>query len=190
MKNQASINISIVDDPINPSALPGSLALRATSNGIVITDADGVMKPLTGGQEYTINGKAADENGNFTITAEELDAAPSSHTHEMSEVDDLQIELNKKSDVGHTHQLVSNLQVGENTLSNNIKLVAGDNVSLETMLNQVIINVNAQAAGDAAAVQNLAANGKTVQVFVGTQSEWDSYSKQPDVNYLVYILEG
>lgn len=146
MKDQASINLKIVDDPISANALGGCLSIRATSNGVVVSDANGVVRPLAG-QEYTINNNAADSNGNFSITASELEAAPTVHTHAISDVTGLQTQLDGKSPTNHTHRLVQSLNVGDVSISDAVKLVGGDNVSLETVLNTIYINVNAQAAG-------------------------------------------
>lgn len=189
MKDQASINLKIVDDPISANALSGCLSIRATSNGVVVSDANGVVRPLAG-QEYTINNNAADSNGNFSITASELEAAPAVHTHAISDVTGLQTQLDGKSPTNHTHRLVQSLNVGDVSISDAVKLVGGDNVSLETVLNTIYINVNAQAAGAAAAVQNLAtADGSTVKVFIGTNAQWTAFTKETGVKYLVYILE-
>jgi hypothetical protein len=191
MKSQASLSLKIVDTPINVAAEPDAVTIRATSNGLVVNDGSGTERPLVSGQEYTINNNAADNNGNFEITAEGLGAANAQHTHEIVDVTDLQSTLDGKSPTSHTHQLVQSLVVGDQSISNAVKLQAGDNVSLETVLNTININVNAQAAGAAAAVQNLAtADGGTVKVFIGTESQWTAFTKETGVKYLVYILEG
>lgn len=46
MKDQASINLKIVDDPITSNALGGCLAVRATNQGLVVTDENGVSRPI------------------------------------------------------------------------------------------------------------------------------------------------
>lgn len=46
MKDQASINLKIVDDPISENALDGCLSVRATSQGLVVTDPSGISRPI------------------------------------------------------------------------------------------------------------------------------------------------
>lgn len=48
MKNQASINLKIVDSPIDSKALEGHLMLRATSDGLKLYDNTGVETPIGG----------------------------------------------------------------------------------------------------------------------------------------------
>ena len=52
MKDQASINLKIVDDPISENALDGCLSVRATSQGLVVTDPSGISRPIG---DLTIN---------------------------------------------------------------------------------------------------------------------------------------
>lgn len=53
MKDQASINLKIVDDPISEKASDGCLAIRATSGGLVVSDNAGVAHPLNGGSDMS-----------------------------------------------------------------------------------------------------------------------------------------
>ena len=46
MKDQASLHLKIVDDPISANALDGCLSVRATSQGLVVTDPSGVSRPI------------------------------------------------------------------------------------------------------------------------------------------------
>ena len=48
---------------------------------------------------YTINGKAADINGNFSVTASDVGAAPSDHTHTAASIG--------AADANHTHTAAS-----------------------------------------------------------------------------------
>lgn len=49
MKDQASLNLLIVDSPIDSKALTGHLMLRATSSGLKVYDATGSATELAGG---------------------------------------------------------------------------------------------------------------------------------------------
>lgn len=46
MKDQASINLKIVDAPISNKALDDHLSIRATSRGLVVTDTSGASRPI------------------------------------------------------------------------------------------------------------------------------------------------
>lgn len=46
MKDQASLHLKIVDDPISANALDGCLSIRATSQGLVVTDSSGISRPI------------------------------------------------------------------------------------------------------------------------------------------------
>lgn len=46
MKDQASINLKIVDAPISNKASDDHLSIRATNQGLVVTDASGVSRPI------------------------------------------------------------------------------------------------------------------------------------------------
>lgn len=48
MKDQASLNLLIVDSPIDSKALTGHLMLRATSSGLKVYDATGSETELGG----------------------------------------------------------------------------------------------------------------------------------------------
>ena len=79
--------------------------------------------------DYTINGEQPDENGNFEVTAESIGAAASSHNHNISAVENLQAELDGKADTTHTHELVSGVVVGGETVSGELTLAASDNMT-------------------------------------------------------------
>lgn len=49
MKDQASLNLKIVDTPISKKALDGHLMLSATSDGLKVYDKDGTEQSLGGG---------------------------------------------------------------------------------------------------------------------------------------------
>lgn len=86
MKNQASLDLRIVDNPINDQVNNGCISIRATTNGVVVVNSDGTSQTIN--QKHTINGVSADASGKFTITADDIGAAQSTHTHKYSDITD------------------------------------------------------------------------------------------------------
>lgn len=86
MKNQASLNLKVVDNPISNKANTGCISIRATTNGLVVVDDSGVIETV--GQKYTINNVSADNDGKFTISAGDIGAAENTHTHFYSDIVD------------------------------------------------------------------------------------------------------
>nr|DAG42809.1 MAG TPA: hypothetical protein [Bacteriophage sp.] len=58
MKDQASLNLLIVDSPIDNKALTGHLMLRATPTGLKVCDATGSESEL-GGNTSALEGRVA-----------------------------------------------------------------------------------------------------------------------------------
>ncbi|WP_176013042.1 hypothetical protein [Victivallis sp. Marseille-Q1083] len=170
-KLEAGANISISDN-----AETGAKIISATGGGTL---------------DYTVNHTSPDENGNFNLTAELLNAAPAAHQHAVTSITGLSAALSGKADSGHTHELVSGIQIGNSVISGAVQVAPGDNVAFDVVGNTITINVNAAAAGAAAAVQNLAtADGTTLKVFVGTAAQWEAFAKVAGVKYQVFIVES
>lgn len=141
-----------------------------------------------GMNKYTINGNDA-VDFNFAITAEGLGGAQAVHYHAISDVEGLQTALDNKAPSDHTHVMVSGIAISSTVLTGEVSFVAGSNVVLEKTGNQITISVDPQIAGTAVAVENLATtSGNPVKTFIGTQAEWDAFTKNPTTDYLVYIV--
>lgn len=54
MKRQASLEITIVADPIDDKALPGHFALRANQNGLYVIDENGNVLSLDASLEQRV----------------------------------------------------------------------------------------------------------------------------------------
>lgn len=88
MKDQASLNLLIVDSPIDSKALTGHLMLRATSTGLKVYDATGSETELGGG--------GGGETTWDAITGKPESFTPSVHTHAISDITSLQTTLDNK----------------------------------------------------------------------------------------------
>ncbi len=137
---------------------------------------------------YTINGAEADENGNFTISAESVGAAEAGHQHGIADVENLPESLDGKSDTAHTHELVSGITVDGETISGELTLEAGENLLLSVAGQVLTLTPEPFAADATASVADAnAANTEPLKVFSGTQAEWDAFAKESGVRYLVFI---
>lgn len=81
MKDQASLNLKIVDSPIDSKALEGHLMLRATSDGMKLYDNTGAETPIGGGVDESrllpaLDSVPVDRSGNpvvFRAVSEGMD---------------------------------------------------------------------------------------------------------------------
>ncbi|MPM40253.1 hypothetical protein SDC9_86893 [bioreactor metagenome] len=139
---------------------------------------------------YTINGDPPDENGNFAISAEGIGAAESGHRHDIADVENLPESLDGKSDTGHTHELVSGITVDGQTVSGELTLEPSGNL-LVSAAGQVLTLTPEPFAADATAsvADANTANAEPLKVFSGTQAEWDAFTKETGVRYLVFIRD-
>ena len=139
---------------------------------------------------YTINGAEADENGNFAISAEGIGAAEATHQHDIADVENLQVSLDGKSDTSHTHELVSGITVDGETISGELTLEAGENLLLSVAGQVLTLTPEPFAADSAESIPDAnAANTEPLKVFSGTQTEWDAFTKETGVRYLVFIRD-
>lgn len=140
--------------------------------------------------EYKVNGNPPDETGDFAVTAESIGAAVEDHLHNIADVEGLQAELDAKSEASHTHELVSGVIIGESTLTGDVVLKPSENLLLSAAGNVVTVTPQPFAEDVAASVTDAnTSNSDPVQVFSGTQAEWDAFTKNPAVRYLVFIYE-
>lgn len=112
MKDQASLNLLIVDSPIDSKALTGHLMLRATSSGLKVYDATGSETELGGG--------GGGETTWDAITGKPESFTPSTHTHAIGDITSLQTTLDNKVVKGDNNTLGSTnfgLQTSTGTIS-------------------------------------------------------------------------
>lgn len=83
MKDQASLNLLIVDSPIDSKALTGHLMLRATSTGLKVYDVNGSEQELGGGGEIDWSNVSASTINLSTTTGELKLMGASSMTLEL-----------------------------------------------------------------------------------------------------------
>lgn len=142
------------------------------------------------GMQYSINGIAADITGNFNLTPANLGSAPASHTHTIATVPGLEAELLNKAPVTHKHELVSTITVNGENLTGEITIEPGDNM-LASVVGQTItltpipfVDDISESVSDANTT-----NTNPLKVFSGTQAEWDAFTPEENVNYIVFITE-
>lgn len=165
----------------------GSTVYPATIPDAIIDPNTG--KPFNFNTEYTINNLSADETGNFTLTHTSLGAAAEQHTHAISDVTDLQITLDNKSNIDHTHAVVTGIQINESTLTGDIKIEGKGNISVSKVRNNVIISITPFVADIANEIVDSNTNEEPFQVFVGTEAEYEAFKANmvEGKRYLVFI---
>ena len=138
--------------------------------------------------EYTVNGKAPDVNGNFQIEVSSIGAANAEHLHEISSIDGLSSMLDSKAAADHTHEMVTGITIGENTLTGDIQLSGIGNVEIEQTPDTVSIKVTPFTADRTETVID-PGTGNAYRLFVGTEREWSAFKETlPDNSkYLVFL---
>ncbi|MPN40646.1 hypothetical protein SDC9_188184 [bioreactor metagenome] len=105
-------------------------------------------------------------------------------------MENLQVSLDGKSDTSHTHELVSGITVDGETISGELTLEAGENLLLSVAGQVLTLTPEPFAADSAESIPDAnAANTEPLKVFSGTQAEWDAFTKETGVRYLVFIRD-
>ena len=137
---------------------------------------------------YTVNGKFADASGNFQINREDIGAAADEHEHEVSAINGLSAELSCKADADHTHEMVTGITIGGNTLTGNVQLSGIGNVEVEQVNDNIQINVTPFTADKTNSILD-PQSGDAYKIFVGTEQEWAAFKETlpDDSRYLVFL---
>ena len=137
-------------------------------------------------ERYTINGQLPDPDGNFQIVADDLNIAEPFHRHIISDIENLQEELDLRSRIDHEHAYVTSVKVGENTITGSIGIKAVGDISIG--FSGKLLQITQEAATTAVANSVVdAADSTEVKTFIGTQAEWDAFTRETGVKYIVYI---
>jgi hypothetical protein len=177
--------------------------IQAISDGLggyiyPVTIADAIIDPETGepitlgGSDvaYTINDISADSNGNFTITAADLGAAVTGHTHAIADVTGLSASLEGKAVTGHTHTMVTGIAVGGSTVTGDVQMLGTGNVVITQNGSNLVISITPYSADMSSTIVDGNTNCvAAISVFTGTQAEWDEFKTNiaEGERYLVFI---
>lgn len=187
--------------------------IQAISDGIggyvyPVTITDAIIDPQTGEPidfsalgaqevEYTITAVGgggstvlhADENGNFTVTAVQLGAAVTGHTHGISDITNLQSTLETKENKVHSHDVVTSIVVNNTTLKGDVKLVGLGNVVCSTVGDTINISITPYTTAQTGALYDAVHTTENYELFIGTESEWETFKETMANNkrYLVFI---
>lgn len=139
---------------------------------------------------YTINGKIADDNGNFTITSEDINSAAIVHNHSINDINGMQDVINSKSPKDHTHNMVYSVEVGDKLLKSSVVIEGGENIIIKNDGNVISMTGEPFAEDVAESIPNAnTQQTKNLKMFTGTQEEWDNFNKDPNFDYVVFILD-
>lgn len=150
------------------------------------------MMQNIGGNEiiYTVNNKLADDNGNFTITSDDIGSAEIIHKHAISDINGMQDVINSKSPKDHTHNMVYSVEVGDKLLKSSVVIEGGENIIIKNDGNVISISGEPFAEDVAESIPNAnTQQTKNLKMFTGTQEEWDNFNKDQNFDYVVFILD-
>jgi hypothetical protein len=138
---------------------------------------------------YTVNGEISDENGNFQVDIETIGAAPAEHTHDISQITNLQQTLNNKSNTDHTHDMVTGINVNNTVMRGEVKLVGGNNVDIQQNGNDLTIGITPYESDSTEEIQDASSPNQGYKVFVGTEAQWDEFKSNIANNeqYIVFL---
>lgn len=136
---------------------------------------------------FTINGIAPSADGTFTLTSAELDVAEDVHQHAVADIVGLQDIVDNKSDVTHVHDYVQSITANGQTAVGDIVLEVQGDLAASAAGNIVSLTALAPTTSVTNAVIDESDGTTEVRTFVGTQAEWDAFTPDPAVKYLIYI---
>ena len=177
----------------------GGYIYPVTIAAAIIDPETGAPITLGGGGsdvDYTINNQSADANGNFTITAQSINAAVSGHTHEITDVTGLQTVLATKANADHTHTMVTGVQVSGSTavITGPVTLQGTGNINItKSGISTLQISVTPYATDTVGTMQDANASNtvRDIAVFTGTLAEWNTFAQSGSMvtgkRYLVII---
>ena len=140
-------------------------------------------------EKYTINTVEPDINGNFTITANDLNVAAPEHDHMMDEVVGLQTQLDEKAHIDHLHDYVQGIGIdGEVGVAiGTVKFAGTGDMTIQQNADQITFTQNAATQAVATSLTDAVDNLTEIKTFIGTQAEWDAFTPGTGLKYIVYI---
>lgn len=139
---------------------------------------------------YTINGKAADDDGNFSINAEDIGGALENHVHDIEDIDGLDEAIDGKALADHTHDMLKKITVNNTVITDSIALEGSGNIIIDNIGNVISFKGEPFTVDIADKVPNANPNNeKEIKLFIGTQEEWNAFTKDSSVDYLVFIVD-
>lgn len=137
--------------------------------------------------DITINGISPDASGNFTLGLDEFDVAARVHGHKIADIVGLQDSLDSKSDLSHTHNYVTGLNVNGNISQGQVSIETQGDMAITAAGNVVTLVAQASAISVTDSITDSSDGSTQIKTFVGTRAEWDAFTKDPAIKYIVYI---
>jgi hypothetical protein len=160
---------------------------QATKNYRLTKMPDGVN--MLSNVAFTVNNVGADETDNIFLTPAQVGAAEATHVHVIADVNNLAETLATKALANHTHEVVNRIVFDGTELSGDITIDAGLGIGMVTDQATGKITISGAPYTHDAASQLVPINDdtKAVTLFVGTQAEWNAFTPQSGVTYLVML---
>ena len=85
-------------------------------------------------------------------------------------------------------EMVKTLMVGETVIDGDVLLTPGNNIDITSVGNEIVIDAIPYTVNTTNQIVDSNINEtKPIQMFVGTQTEWDNFEKNNNIKYLVFI---
>ena len=156
----------------------GSTNALQKSNGNCLLNS--LVDPDTGklinfNTTYTINNQEPDEDGNFNLTPEILNAASAIHNHNINDINNLHAILDEKSNLDHSHNVVTSINVNDTVLTGNVKIEGKGNINVSKNMNNINISVTPFIADIANEIEDSNNIEEPFNIFIGTEVEYEEF---------------
>jgi hypothetical protein len=137
--------------------------------------------------DITVNGVYPDASGTFNLSLDDLNVASRTHLHNIADITGLQALLDSKANINHVHDYITGFNIDGDSVSGTIVLNVDGDLAASAAGNVITLTSRAPTVGTTVGLTDASDNTTEVRTFVGTQAEWDAYTPDPAVKYLVYI---
>jgi hypothetical protein len=137
--------------------------------------------------DIIINGVNPDASGTFNLDLTDLVVAPKQHQHNVEDIFGLQDTLDSKANAIHSHNYVTSVNVNGNSATGNVILNTYGDLAAVSEGNQISLTTTAPSVASTQGITDSSNNVTEIRTFVGTQSEWDAFTPDPSIKYLIYI---
>lgn len=138
-------------------------------------------------KKYKINGLEADVNADFAVNPESLGAADIDHSHTESDIVGLTDLLATKASFDHVHPYMNSMTVDGVDLTGAVTLNTIGDLAIDISGAQLSMIATASTITTTSGVVDVRDGTTEVQTFVGTQADWDAFTPQANIEYIVYI---
>lgn len=98
--------------------------------------------------------------------------------------------INDKALANHTHDMLKKITVNNTEITDSLVLEGSGNIIIDNIGNVIQFKGEPFTVDIADKIPNAnPLNEKEIKLFIGTQNEWDTFTKDSSVDYLVFIID-